>query len=55
LAAYVKPSELAMLDKAEKTYQLLATLKAAAPFEVELTPLSRIFGRNRSPSSHSRS
>jgi hypothetical protein len=38
LAAYVKPSELAMLDKAEKTYQLLATLKAAAPFEVELTP-----------------
>jgi hypothetical protein len=38
LAAYVKPSELAMLDKAEKTYQLLAALKAAAPFEVELTP-----------------
>lgn len=27
-----------MLDKPEKTYQLLAALKAAAPFEVELTP-----------------
>ena len=26
-----------MLDKPEKTYQLLATLKAAVPFEVELT------------------
>ncbi len=27
-----------MLDKPEKTYQLLAALKAAVPFEVELTP-----------------
>ncbi len=27
-----------MLDKAEQTYQLLAALKAAAPFEVELAP-----------------
>ena len=27
-----------MLDKPEKTYQLLAALRAAAPFEVELTP-----------------
>jgi hypothetical protein len=27
-----------VLDKPEKTYQLLAALKAAAPFEVELTP-----------------
>lgn len=27
-----------MLDKPEKTYQLLAALKAAAPFEVELMP-----------------
>ena len=26
-----------MLDKPEKTYQLLAALRAAAPFEVELT------------------
>jgi hypothetical protein len=33
LAAYVKPAELLMLDKPEKTYQLLAALKAAAPFE----------------------
>ncbi|MGJ0508875.1 MAG: hypothetical protein ACR652_17460 [Methylocystis sp.] len=38
MAVYVKPSKLSMLDKAEKTYQLLAALKAAAPFEVELTP-----------------
>ncbi|MGI8570979.1 MAG: hypothetical protein ACR2KT_19020 [Methylocella sp.] len=27
-----------MLDKPEKTYQLLEALKAAVPFEVELTP-----------------
>jgi hypothetical protein len=27
-----------MLDKPEKTYQLLAALRAAVPFEVELTP-----------------
>jgi hypothetical protein len=27
-----------MLDKPEKTYQLLTALRAAAPFEVELTP-----------------
>lgn len=27
-----------MLDKPEKTYQLLAALRAAPPFEVELTP-----------------
>jgi hypothetical protein len=27
-----------MLDKPEKTYQLLAALKAAVPFEVDLTP-----------------
>jgi hypothetical protein len=27
-----------MLDKPEKTLQLIATLKAALPFEVELTP-----------------
>ena len=27
-----------MLDKPEKTRQLVATLKAALPFEVELTP-----------------
>ena len=27
-----------MLDKPEKTYQLIAALKAATPFEVELTP-----------------
>jgi hypothetical protein len=27
-----------MLDKPEKTSQLVATLKAAAPFEVQLTP-----------------
>jgi hypothetical protein len=27
-----------MLDKPEKTYRLLAALKAAVPFEVELTP-----------------
>ena len=27
-----------MLDKPEKTYQLLAVLRAAMPFEVELTP-----------------
>ena len=27
-----------MLDKPEKTYQLLAVLRAAVPFEVELTP-----------------
>jgi hypothetical protein len=27
-----------MLDKPEKTRQLMATLKAALPFEVELTP-----------------
>ena len=27
-----------MLDNPEKTAQLLAALKAAAPFEVELTP-----------------
>jgi hypothetical protein len=27
-----------MLDRPEKTYQLLAALKAAVPFEVELTP-----------------
>lgn len=27
-----------MLDKPEKTYQLLAALKAAVPFEMELTP-----------------
>jgi hypothetical protein len=27
-----------MLDKPEKTYQLLAALKAAVPFEVEFTP-----------------
>ena len=27
-----------MLDKLEKTYQLLATLNAAVPFEVELPP-----------------
>ncbi len=27
-----------MLDKPAKTYELLATLKAAAPFDVELTP-----------------
>ncbi len=27
-----------MLDKPEKTYQLLAALKAAVPFEVELPP-----------------
>ncbi len=28
-----------MLDKPEKTHQLLAALRAAVPFEVELTPL----------------
>jgi hypothetical protein len=33
-----------MLAKPEKTYQLLAALKAAVPFEVELTP-SHIFKR----------
>jgi hypothetical protein len=27
-----------MLDKPEKTHQLLAALRAAVPFEVELTP-----------------
>ena len=27
-----------MLDKPEKTYQLLAALRAAAPFEIELPP-----------------
>jgi hypothetical protein len=27
-----------MLDNPEKTYQLLAALRAAVPFEVELTP-----------------
>ena len=27
-----------MLDKLEKTFELIAALKAAAPFEVELTP-----------------
>jgi hypothetical protein len=27
-----------MLDKLDKTYQLIATLKAAMPFEVALTP-----------------
>jgi hypothetical protein len=27
-----------MLDKPEKTYQFLAVLKAAVPFDVELTP-----------------
>jgi hypothetical protein len=27
-----------MLDKPEKTRQLVTALKAAAPFEVELTP-----------------
>jgi hypothetical protein len=27
-----------MLDKPEQTLQLIATLKAALPFEVELTP-----------------
>jgi hypothetical protein len=27
-----------MLDKPEKTYQLIAAMKAATPFEVELTP-----------------
>jgi hypothetical protein len=31
-------SRLAMLDKWEKTQELIATLKASAPFEVELTP-----------------
>jgi hypothetical protein len=27
-----------MLDKLEKTRELVAALKAAAPFEIELTP-----------------
>ena len=27
-----------MLDKSEKTHQLIAAMKAATPFEVELTP-----------------
>jgi hypothetical protein len=31
-------SRIAMLDKWEKTQDLIASLKAAAPFEVELTP-----------------
>jgi hypothetical protein len=39
-AARIAPGRprLFMLDKPEKAYQLLATLNAAAPFEVELPP-----------------
>jgi hypothetical protein len=38
-----------MLDKPEKTARLMATLKAAVPFEVELLPSTLARMRERSP------
>ncbi len=38
MAADLKPLGPPMLGNPEKTYQLLAALRAAVPFEVELTP-----------------